>query len=186
MIGKLENISVFILSEIAIKVIGLVVSFLIIFNCVFSPVLTNITANDISTFSDIQKDVFSAVFFVANKIEKINFSLTSKIVADKTKTSDSKKEENKSLPCKVNDFIIISSQIQNETIKMQYGSNGSVVTCNDLLYDYGKLSTGFYIFYDKIFYISNIILLFYASIKKLYDNILNLSINRINPAFMHI
>ena len=53
MIGKLENISVFILSEIAIKVIGLVVAFLIILNCVFSPVLTNITTNDISTFSEI-------------------------------------------------------------------------------------------------------------------------------------
>ena len=98
MIGKLENISVFILSEIAIKVIGLVVSFLIIFNCVFSPVLTNITANDISTFSDIQKDVFSAVFFVANKIEKINFSLTSKIVADKTKKSINNKNGKSFLP----------------------------------------------------------------------------------------
>ena len=186
MIGKIKNISMFALSEIAIKVIGLVVAFLIILNCVFSPVLTNITANDISTFSDIQKDVFSAVFFVANKIEKINFSLTSKIVADATKKSDSQKKENKSLPCKVNDFIITSLQIQNETVKMQYGNNGSIVTYNDLLCDYGKLSTGFYAFYDRSFCLSSIIVLFYASIKKLYDNILNLNINRIDPAFMHI
>lgn len=186
MIKKIENIHTFILSEIAIKIIGLVVAFLIIFNCVFSPVMTNIDTTDLSTFSDIQKDVFSAVFFVSNKIEKINFSLTSKIVADTTKKSDSQKEENKSLPNKSNDFIITSSQIQNETLKLQYGQNGSLITYNDLLYDYRLLSTYFYAFCNKIFCLSSIIFLFYASIKKLYDNILNLNINRINPAFMHI
>ncbi|MBR3654108.1 MAG: hypothetical protein IKN62_01580 [Elusimicrobia bacterium] len=186
MIRNMENIYCFVLSEITIKVIGLLLAFLIIFNCVFSPVLTNITTSDLSTFSDIQKDVFSAVFFVANKIEKINFSLTSKIVADKTKTSDSQKEENKSLPCKTNDFIITGSQIQNESMKLQYGQNGSVVVYDVLLYDYGSLSTEFYAFCDKIFCFSSMIFLFYASIKKLYDNILNFNINRINPAFMYI
>ena len=186
MIKRIENIFDFILYKTLFKFITFVLAFVIILNCVFSPLLMNINSNDLSTISDIQKDIFSAVFFVSNTIEKINFSLTSKIVADKTKTSDSKKEENKSLPCKSNDFIIITSQIQNETMKFQYGYDGNVVSYNDLLYDYGKLSTGFCIFYDKIFYVSNIILLFYASIKKLYDNILNLNINRINPAFMHI
>ena len=186
MIRNMENIYRFILSEIATKVIGLLLAFLIIFNCVFSPVLTNITTSDLSTFSDIQKDVFSAVFFVANKIEKINFSLTSKIVADKTKTSEPQKEENKNLPCKTNDFIITGSQIQNESMKLQYSQNGSVVAYNVLLYDYGSLSTDFYVFCNKIFCFSGIIFLFYASIKKLYDNIVNSNINRINPAFMHI
>ena len=186
MIEKLENISVFVLSEIAIKFIGLLLAFLIIFNCVFSPVLTNVDTTDLTTFSDIQKDVFSAVFFVANKIEQINFSLTSKIVTDTTKKSDSQKEENKSLPCKTNDFIITNSQIQNETMKLQYGQSGSLIAYNDLLYDYRPLSNYFYAFCNKIFCLSNIIFLFYASIKKLYDNILNLNINRINPAFMHI
>ncbi|WP_372519283.1 hypothetical protein [Candidatus Ruminimicrobiellum ovillum] len=186
MLNKIENIFTFILSEPAIKIIGLFVSFLIIFNCVFSPMLTNITTNDISAFSDVQKDVFSAVFFVSNTIEKINFSLTAKIIAGDTKTSGSKKEENKSLPCKNNDFIITSSQIQNEAMKLQYGNGGGFVDCRDLLYDYGKPATHLCTFYDEIFYIPGIILLFYASIKKLYDNILNLNINRINPAFMHI
>ncbi len=187
MIRNMENIYRFILSEIATKVIGLLLAFLIIFNCVFSPVLTNITTSDLSAFSDIQKDVFSAVFFVANKIEKINFSLTSKIVSDNTaKQSSSNNEENKALPCKSNDFIITGSQIQNESMKLQYSQNGSVVAYNVLLYDYGSLSTDFYVFCNKIFCFSSIIFLFYASIKKLYDNIVNSNINRINPAFMHI
>ena len=186
MIRNIENIHTFILSKMAIKIIGLSLTFLIIFNCVFSSVLTNVTVNDLSIFSDVQKDVFSAVFFVSSKIEKINFSLTSKIVADTTKKSDSQKEENKSLPCKTNDFIITSSQIQNETMKLQYGQNGSLITYNDLLYDYRPLSNYFYVFCNKIFCLSAIIFLFYASIRKLYDNILNLNINRISPAFMHI
>lgn len=186
MISKIENIHTFILSEIAIKIIGLSLAFLIIFNCVFSPVLTNVDTADLATFSDIQKDVFSAVFFVASKIEKINFSLTSKIVADTTKKSDSQKEGNKSLPCKTNDFIITSLQIQNETMKLQYGQKGNLIAYNDLLCDYSPLSTYFYVFCNKIFCLSNIIFLFYASIKKLYDNILNLNINRINPAFMYV
>ena len=186
MIRNIENIYTFILSKVTIKIIGLSLTFLIIFNCVFSSVLTNVTVNDLSTFSDVQKDVFSAVFFVSSKIEKINFSLTSKIVADTTKKSDSQKEENKSLPCKTNDFIITSSQIQNETMKLQYGQNGIIVAYNDLLYDYRPLSNYFYAFCNKIFCLSEIIFLFYASIRKLYDNIFNLNINRISPAFMHI
>ena len=120
MIGKLENISTFVLSKMLLKIIALFVSCFIIFNCVFSSISVNIDSNNLSKFSNIQKDVFSAVFFVSNTIEKINFSLTSKIVSNDTaKQSKSNNEENKALPCKSNDFIITSVQIQNEFSKAQ-------------------------------------------------------------------
>ena len=186
MIGKIENINTFILSKILLKIIALSLTAFIIFNCVFSPILTNVTSTEISAFSDIQKDIFSAVFFVSNAIEKINFSLTSKIVANNTEKSGTQNEENKSVPCTNNDFIITGSQIQSETLKLQYNQSNGVVSYNTLLYDYGRLLNCFYEVFNKIFVFYCIIFLFFASIKKLYDNILKLNINRVNPAFMYL
>ncbi len=187
MIGKIENINTFILSKILLKIIALSLTAFIIFNCVFSSISVNIDSNDLSKFSSIQKDVFSAVFFVSNAIEKINFSLTSKIVANNTEKSDSQKEENKTLPCNSNDIIITASQIQTEISKLQYNQTDKVVSYNNLLYDFRMtLYNYFYNFYDTIFCFACMIFLFFASIKKLYDIILNSNINRINPAFMYV
>ena len=187
MIKFLENINAFVLSKILLKIIALSLTFFIIFNCVFSSVCINFDSNDFSQFSIIQKDVFSAVFFVSNAIEKINFSLTSKIVANNTEKSCPQKNENKTLPYSNSDFIITVSQIQNEFLKMQYNQNENVVAYNNLLYDFKTaLYYSFYNFYDKTFCFIVMILLFFASIKKLYDSILNLNINRKNPAFICI
>ena len=187
MIEKIENISTFILSKTLLKIIALSLSCFIIFNCIFLSISVNIDSNDLSNFSSIQKDVFSAIFFVSNTIEKINFSLTSKIIATNTEKTDSQKEENKTLPYTNNDIIITVSQIQNETLKLQNNQKDNLVIYNDLLYDFGvTLSSCFYSFYNTIFCFACMIFLFFASIKKLYDIILNSNINRINPAFMHI
>ncbi len=186
MIKILENINTFILSKMLLKIIALFVSCFIIFNCVFSSISVNIDSNDLSKFSSIQKDVFSAVFFVSNTIEKINFSLTSKIVSSNTaKQSKSNNEGNKALPCKSNDFIITSVQIQSEFSKVQNIQNSVLIGQNILLYNYSCLFTEFYNLFRNIVAIF-IFFLFFASIKKLYDNILNFNINRKNPAFMHI
>ena len=186
MIGKIENISTFVLSKMLLKIIAFVLSCFIVFNCVFVSISTNVSSDDLSKFSSIQKDVFSAVFFVSNTIEKINFSLTSKIVSsDTAKESKSNNEENKALPCKSNDFIITSVQIQSEFSKVQNIQNSVLVEQNILLYDYGCLFNGFYNLFRNIVAVF-IFFLFFASIKKLYDNILNFNINRENPAFMHI
>ncbi len=185
MIKALENINIFVLSKMLLKVIAFSLSCFIIFNCVFSSVSVNIDSNDLSKFSSIQKDVFSAVFFVSNTIEKINFSLTSKIVTDNTaKQSKSNNEESKTIPCKSNDFIITSLQIQSEFSKVQNIQNSVLFVYNILLYDYGCLLNSFYNFYKDIVCVF-MIFLFFASIRKLYDVILNFNINR-NPAFMHI
>lgn len=186
MMKKLENISAFILSETAIKIIGLVLAFLIILNCAFLPLLTNITSNDLSTFSNVQKDIFSTVFFVSNTIEQINFSLTSNIFENNTKSSDTQNKENQNIPCTDNDFIITGLQIQNEMLKLQYNQSNNLISYNSLIYDYNYLSTNFYVLYNKILLILACIFLFFASIKKLYDNIFKSNINRKNPAFMHI
>ena len=186
MIKGIENIFDFILYKTLFKFITFVLAFVIILNCVFSPLLMNINSNDLSTISDIQKDIFSAVFFVSNTIEKINFSLTSKIVVSNTQNSDSQSKENKNIPCKYNDFIITSSQTQNEFLKLQLNQPYNAVSYNNLLYDYRFIINYFYVFYNEIFCLLSIILLFYASIKKLYDNISKLNINTINSAFMYI
>ena len=186
MIGKIENINTFVLSKMLLKIIAFCLSCFIIFNCVFSSISTNVSSDDLSKFSSIQKDVFSAVFFVSNTIEKINFSLTSKIVSnDAAKQSKSNNEESKTLPCKSNDFIITSVQLQNEFSKLQNIQNSVLVGQNILLYDYGCLFNEFYNLFRNIVAIF-VFFLFFASIKKLYDNILNFNINRINPAFMRI
>ena len=186
MIGKIENIKIFVLYKMLLKIIAFCLSCFIIFNCVFSSISVNIDSNDLSKFSSIQKDIFSAVFFVSNAIEKINFSLTSKIVTDNTtKQSKSSKEENKTIPCKSNDFIITCIQIQSEFSKVQNIQNSVLFGYNILLYDYGCLFNSFYNFYKDIVCVF-MIFLFFASIKKLYDVILNFNINRTNPAFMHI
>ncbi len=186
MIGKIENINTFILSKMLLKIIAFVLSCFIIFNCVFSSVSANVSSDELSKFSSIQKDVFSAVFFVSNAIEKINFSLTSKIVADDTaKQSKSDSEENKTLPCKSNDFIITSVQTQSEFLKVQNIQNSVLAGQKILLCDYGRLFYGFYNLFKNTVAVF-IFFLFFASIKKLYDNILKLNINRVNPAFMHI
>ena len=186
MIEKIENINTFILSKMLLKIIAMFISCFIIFNCIFSPILANVTSTEISAFSDIQKDVFSAVFFVSNAIEKINFSLTSKLVTNNAQKSDSRNEDNKNVPCTNNDFIITGSQIQSEILKLQYNQSNGVVSYNILLYDYGRLSNCFYEIFNKIFVFYCVMFLFFASIKKLYDNILKLNINRVNPAFMYI
>ena len=186
MIKNLENINAFALSKILLKIVALSLAFFIIFNCVFSSVYINLNSSDLSKFSNIQKDIFSAVFFVSGTIEKINFSLTSKIVANGTEKTNSQKSENKTLPYNNNDIIITVSQIQNEFLKMQYNQNESLVAYNNLLYDFeAVLSYSFYNFYDKIFCFIVMIFLFFASIKKLYDSIFNLNINRKNPAFVY-
>ena len=186
MIEKIENINTFILSKMLLKIIAMFISCFIIFNCIFSPVLANVTSTEISAFSDIQKDIFSAVFFVSNAIEKINFSLTSKIVANDAQKSGTQNEENKSVPCTNNDFIITGLQIQSEMLKLQHNQNNGLVRYNMLLYDYGNLSACFYEMFNKIFVFCCVVFLFFASIKKLYDNILKLNINRVNPAFMYV
>ena len=186
MIGQIENINTCILSKMLLKIIAFSLSCFIIFNCVFSSISINVSSDDLSKFSSIQKDVFSAVFFVSNVIEKINFSLTSKIVANNTEKSGTQNEEKKSVPFTSNDFIIIASQIQSEMLKLQYNQSNGLVSYNTLLYDYGNLSICFYEVFNKIFVFCCIIFLFFASIKKLYDNILKLNINRVNPAFMYV
>ena len=90
------------------------------------------------------------------------------------------------MPCTNNDFIITGSQIQSEMLKLQHNQNNGLVRYNMLLYDYGNLSACFYEMFNKIFVFCCVVFLFFASIKKLYDNILKLNINRVNPAFMHI
>ena len=186
MIKQLENINNFILSEILLKIIAVGVAFFIIFNCVFSSVSANIDSNDLSKFSSVQRDVFSAVFFVSNAIEKINFSLTSEIVTDTdTKQTGTANEEDKNIPNKNNDFIITCLQTQGEILKLQNVQTQSFFVCNAVLHNYGCLFNEFYNLFKNVVCIF-IIFLFFASIKKLYDSILNLNINRKNPAFIHI
>ena len=187
MIKKAENINTFILPKIISKTVTVLLTFFMVFNCIFLPISVNIDSNDLSKISSIQRDVFSAVFFVSNVIEKINFSLTYKIIANNSEKKDSQKEENKTLPYNSNDIITTVSQIQNESLKLQHNQNNSIIAYNKLLYDYGiVVAYCFYSFYDTIVSLSFRIFLFFASIKKLYDIILNLNINRENPAFMYV
>jgi len=187
MIKQLENINTFILSKMLLKIIAFCLSCFIIFNCIFSSISANIDSDDLSKFSSIQRDVFSAVFFVSNSIGKINFSLTSEIITNKTNTRHTypTKEQNKNVPNKNNDFIITCLQAQGEFLKLQSVQTSSLFNHSTLSYDYGCLFNEFYNLFKNIVCVF-IIFLFFASIKKLYDSILKLNINRKNPAFMHV
>ena len=187
MIKILENINTFILYKILLKIIALALTAFIVFNCIFSSSLyIKLDSNDLLKFSSVQKDIFSAVFFVSNTIEKINFSLTSKIVSDTaTKQTDSNNKKDKSIPYKSNDFIITGVQIQNELSKIQNMQNFVLLGYNILRYDYGCLFNAFYNLYKSVVCVF-IIFLFFSSIKKLYDSCLNFNINRGNPAFIQI
>ncbi|MCR4662815.1 MAG: hypothetical protein K5622_02865 [Endomicrobiaceae bacterium] len=186
MITKLENINTFILSKILLKIIALSLSCFIIFNCVFSSLSANIDSEELSKFSTVQRDVFSAVFFISNTIEKINFAIVSKTITDtNSKQTGSENENNKTLPCTSNDFIVTCLQIQSDLSKTQNTQLSSLIGHNVLIYTYECLFNSFYNLYKNIVSIF-IILLFFSSIKKLYDSYLNFNINRENPAFMHI
>lgn len=186
MIKRLENINNFILSEILLKIIAFCLTCFIIFNCVFSSISANIDSNDLSKFSSVQRDVFSAVFFVSNAIEKINFSLTSEIITDTAaKQTGSANEQDKNVPNKNNDVIITCLQIQSEFLKLQNVQTPYLLEYNILPYDYGTLFKIHNDFYKNIVCVF-IVFLFFSSIKKLYDSYLKFNINIENPAFMYI
>lgn len=183
MMKKLENIYSFVLSKILLKIVSITLMFFIIFNCVFSSLLVNVSSEDLSKMSSIQKDVFSAIFFVSNTIEKINFSVTSKIIGTTTNNNSSKNNENKTVPCQYNDFIITNLQLNKELSKIQSFNDNSimVILCVD------KTKYFFNTNINKLFCCNIcalfllLALMFFSSIKKIYyDNKIK-NIYRIKP-----
>lgn len=183
MINKLENIYHFILPKMLLKIISFVLVSFIIFNCVFSSLLINVSSEDLSKMSSIQKDVFSAIFFVSTTIEKINFSVTSKIVGTTTTQNSSKDTENKALPCQSNDFIITNLQLSKELSKLQSVTDNSVVPilCVDrtkYCYDFGTNT----LFGNSVYALFLLlVLMFFSSIKKVYNDNKIKNIYRIKP-----
>lgn len=183
MIKILENIYALDLYKMLLKIISFVIAGFIIFNSVFSPLLMNVNSNDLSKFSVIQKDVFSAVFFVSNTIEKINFSLTSKLIANDNEKQNSQDNKNNTKPYNYNDFIIIAnSKIQNEELKIQALDSAKFVSYA-LTYVVSSIINLNYNFYEneKIYLCMLLLLMFFLSIKKIYYNNIELNINRISP-----
>lgn len=182
MIKILENIYVLHLYKILLKTVSFVVAGFIVFNSIFSPLLMNVSSNDLSKFSTIQKDVFSAVFFVSNTIEKINFSLTSKLIANDNKKQDQQDNKNNTRPYNYNDFIIANSKIQNEELKIQVLDNAKFVSYA-LNYIVSIIINLNYNFYEneKIYLCMLLLLMFFLSIKKIYYDNIKLNMNKISP-----
>lgn len=172
MMSKLENISNFILSKLMLKFVAISICCFIVFNCIFSSLIMNISSQDLSKISSIQKDVFSAIFFVSNAIEKINFSLTQKVVPIQNQTQEGSKDQKKETPYNYNIFIVNNTQDNDETLK-QVASSSNPILCaqNDAILSNNYV--GFILFNCFAYILVLMIMMFFSTIKKVYEDINN-------------
>ena len=168
MIKTAGNFNDFILRKILSKVICFSVASVVIFNCVFASFIFEISSDELSKISSIQKDVFSAVFLISSAIEKINFSLTSKIAVASSNKQDSSEKENK-IPSAAGDIIITGTQTQNEHLTPYNHMTGANVTLYDrIIRTLIFLRNGLFAQTQTVYFMT--MLIFFCCARKIFDN----------------
>jgi len=168
--NKLENIYCFILSKILLKFIAISICCFVVFNGIFSSLIVNINSQDLLKISSIQKDVFSAIFFVSNTIEKIDFSLTQKIVPIQNQKQNNSKEQKKENPYKYNIFIFTSTQNNEGNFKQIIDNLNPILNYKEELVVNDNFKEIF-LFRYCLYAMFLTIMMFFSTIKKIYENI---------------
>jgi len=161
------------------KFLGCFVVSALVFNIMFSTLKIN-NQIDFNEVSNIQKDVFSTVFFVSDAVSKISRDILSKIVAQKNGQPADRKKTKHSVSDTANDFVLKpnfekSNQVLNffSAVWFAYSVNFKVLEFNDK-----HRTQGFVVFYFML------MLLFFTSVKNMYDsfNNKNVKIYYLKPA----
>lgn len=153
------------------KILSFLVVFALVFNVMFSALKINnqIDFNEVST---IQKDVFSTVFFVSDAVSKISMDIISKIVAQKTaQPTDSTKSKHPASNTS-NDFVLKPNFEKSSQILKFFSAVwfGYFVDLKKLEFSDKHRMQGFVVFYFMI------MLLFFTSVKNMYDSFNNKNI----------
>lgn len=150
------------------KFFGCFVVFALVFNVMFSALKIN-NQIDFNEVSNIQKDVFSTVFFVSDAVSKISRDILSKIVAKKTAQPEDNTKSKHPVSDTSSDFVLKpnfekSNQVLNffSAVWFAYPVNFKVLE----FYDKHRMQ-GFVVFYFML------MLLFFTSVKNMYDSFSN-------------
>ncbi|MFA7675342.1 MAG: hypothetical protein WCY38_04685 [Endomicrobiia bacterium] len=157
------------------KVLCAFVVFFLCFNSIVSSFILNYNKSDLVEISSIQKDVFSAIFFISGTIEKINESLSDKLGLKSTSTTEKDQKNPQPVAKASSDIIIIESQSQNIKVLKNLSSYVKDFQIYGILYSPFYLLSENRILYREINFYFIVMILFFASAKKIYDNL-----NKIN------
>lgn len=153
------------------KILSCFIVFTVIFNVMFSALKIN-NQIDFNEVSNIQKDVFSTVFFVSDAVGKISRDILAKIVTQKTGQSSDNTKSKQPISNTSNDYILKPNfDKNNQVLKLCYAmSFGYFGDLRDLEF-YDKHRThGFVMVYFIL------MLLFFTSVKNVYDSVINKNI----------
>lgn len=168
MIKDIVDINHLIVSKILLKLVAISLVSFILFNTVFSSVILNTNLQDLSKISSIQKDVFSAIFFISNSIEKFNFSLTTKFIkVDNGNKQVPPQQQDKEIPSKNN--IFISNNIQSGEYELNNVVNTNILFItlqpNNIFCNFNMR----YLFMHYNYVYILMMLLFFILLNKLYE-----------------
>lgn len=153
------------------KILSCFIIFAMIFNVMFSALKIN-NQIDFNEVSSIQKDVFSTVFFVSDAVSKISRDILAKIVTQKAGQPNDNTKSKQPLSNTSNDYILKPNfDNSNQVLKFCYEmSFGYLRNLLDLeFYDKHRMY-GFVVFYFIL------MLLFFTSVKNVYDSVNNKNI----------
>lgn len=161
------------------KILSCIIIFAVIFNIMFSALKIN-NQIDFNEVSNIQKDVFSTVFFVSDAVSKISNDILAKIVTQKTgqpidNTKSQQPVSNTSNDCVLKPNFDRNNQVLQFCYAMSFGYSKDL---RDLeFYDKHRMH-GFVVFYFML------MLLFFTSVKNVYDSVNNkiIKIYSLKPA----
>ncbi len=150
------------------KFLGCFVVFALVFNVMFSALKIN-NQIDFNEVSNIQKDVFFTVFFVSDAVSKISREMISKIVSQKTaQPADNTKSKHP-----------VSDMSNDFGLKPNFEKSNQVLNFFSAVWFACKVELEALEFYDKhrmhgfvVFYFM-IMLLFFTSVKNMYDSFSN-------------
>lgn len=164
------------------KILCLFIVVFICFNSMFSSFVLKYDRDDLAAISSIQKDVFSAIFFISGTIEKINESLSVSIGLKTTSRDNEKKKDSTPVSRSSKDVILIENkQIQNIKILKFLQEDGSSFLTYVNLYVPLIYYSGNNSLYRKSGFYFIVMLLFFASAKKIYVYLNKINREYINP-----
>ncbi|MFA7074676.1 MAG: hypothetical protein WC234_05775 [Endomicrobiaceae bacterium] len=169
-------------AECLLKILCLAVIVFICFNSIFSSFMLNYNRDDLTEISLIQKDVFSAVFFISGTIEKINDSLSDRLGLKTDSAANEKKRESQPVSTSSKDIILIENN-QNQNIKilkfLSVYSEKIAAYCNFYIPLVSYCENNF--LYSKNSFYFIVMMLFFASSKKIYVYLNKINCIYINP-----
>ncbi|MCL2485407.1 MAG: hypothetical protein FWF00_05035 [Endomicrobia bacterium] len=146
------------------KLLALSIVFFIIFNSFLV-----LGADKIKSvyFCEAQKDIFSVVFFVSDTINKMSDSVSGKIIPQNTQ-SDFAKHQDKNVPIVGNKIYVINNY---QPVKTDiYGSNPFITTAKINVFANAPPGNQEVPYFIVVYFLA--MLMLFASVKKLYNNVL--------------